>query len=308
VDCESAVMRQLDVAVGYRCGGPDEGCSRLGPAPHSLPVAWRRPAHGENRVIFLSHNSKDKVLVEPFALRLAQSFGQDDVFYDSWSIQPGEGIVDRMNKGLHASDLFFFFVSANSLGSKMVGLEWQNALMKATAGQMRLIPVRLDASLLPPILLQTLYLDLFTNGLENTLRQVIDIASGKSTFAPQHQGFSNVTASATQVEKKWAITIRASHFTEPRCRFFILSDDTQDTANVSVERAAMYESGFQPELKLNNGLTTNGFLIGLDSALTPNFPMRISLTGNDSRPSLHGVLHEKAENRWEAVPLSEGTF
>lgn len=51
-------------------------------------------------MIFLSHNSKDKTIVEPFANRLAEVFGMNNVFYDSWSIQPGDGIIDKMEEGL----------------------------------------------------------------------------------------------------------------------------------------------------------------------------------------------------------------
>ena len=51
-------------------------------------------------MIFLSHNSKDKIIVEPIAIKLREVFGQDNVFYDSWSIQPGDGIIDKMNEGL----------------------------------------------------------------------------------------------------------------------------------------------------------------------------------------------------------------
>ncbi len=51
-------------------------------------------------MIFLSHNFKDKAIVEPIALRLRDIFGQESVFYDSWSIQPGDGIIDKMNDGL----------------------------------------------------------------------------------------------------------------------------------------------------------------------------------------------------------------
>lgn len=68
-------------------------------------------------MIFLSHNFKD-----------GDIFGQENVFYDSWSIQPGDGIIDKMNDGLTQCKLFFFFVSNNSLNSEMVKLEWQNAL------------------------------------------------------------------------------------------------------------------------------------------------------------------------------------
>lgn len=68
-------------------------------------------------MIFLSHNFKD-----------GDIFGQENVFYDSWSIQPGDGIIDKMNDGLTQCKLFFFFVSNNSLNSEMVKLEWLNAL------------------------------------------------------------------------------------------------------------------------------------------------------------------------------------
>jgi hypothetical protein len=58
--------------------------------------------------------------VEPIALRLRDIFGQENVFYDSWAIQPGDGIIDKMNNGLTQCKLFFFFVSNNSLNSEMV--------------------------------------------------------------------------------------------------------------------------------------------------------------------------------------------
>ncbi len=51
-------------------------------------------------MIFLSHNSSDKRIVEPFANRLAEVFGRENIFYDSWSIQPGDGIIDQMEHGL----------------------------------------------------------------------------------------------------------------------------------------------------------------------------------------------------------------
>lgn len=50
--------------------------------------------------IFISHNSNDKPVVEPIAMKLAEVFGRKEVFYDSWSIKPGEGIINKMNQGL----------------------------------------------------------------------------------------------------------------------------------------------------------------------------------------------------------------
>ena len=73
-------------------------------------------------MIFISHNYKDKEIIEPLANRLSDVYGKDAIFYDSWSIQPGDGIIDKMNKGLSSINYFFFFVSDNSLKSDMVKL------------------------------------------------------------------------------------------------------------------------------------------------------------------------------------------
>ena len=130
-------------------------------------------------MIFLSHNYNDKPVVEQIAIRLKELFGQDKVFYDAWSIQPGDGIIDRMNQGLGDCELFLFFVSKNSLQSKMVELEWQNAVIKASQGKTKIIPVKLDDCMMPPILMQSLYIDLYGQGLEVALRQVVDVTSAR---------------------------------------------------------------------------------------------------------------------------------
>lgn len=48
-------------------------------------------------MIFLSHNKEDKYQIEPIAMALKNMYGEERVFYDSWSIQPGDGIIDKMN-------------------------------------------------------------------------------------------------------------------------------------------------------------------------------------------------------------------
>ena len=173
-------------------------------------------------MIFISHTAKDKTIVEPIALRLAQVYGQNNVFYDSWSIQPGDGIIDKMNEGLTNCKFFFFFVSKNSLQSNMVKLEWQNAILKASNGTAKLIPVKLDDCMMPALLLQTLYIDVFGKGLENAIRQMIDIINGANTFSSLNQTYENVRAYIKKnSSSEMLIEFRAETYMEPISRYAI---------------------------------------------------------------------------------------
>lgn len=59
-------------------------------------------------MIFISYTHKDKPIVDTIAQSLSTVFGQENIFYDSWSIQPGDGIIDKMDKGLRKCKFFFF--------------------------------------------------------------------------------------------------------------------------------------------------------------------------------------------------------
>jgi len=255
-------------------------------------------------MIFLSHNWKDKAIVEQFAVELAAAFGQQNVFYDSWSIQPGEGIIDKMNAGLGSADLFLFFVSANSLASKMVDLEWQNGLMKASSGKMRLVPIKIDTALIPPILMQSVYLDLYAQGLDVTLRQVLDIARGQNTFTRQFAEFSNLAASIINVGNSTEVTISATHFMEPRAHFLFLTDRHQDQFVFDPAHQGLSNQGFHSEVTLDGGETVNAMYYGVEHALVPNFPMKFILSGkNGLDAGFRGVMHQKAPDRWAAIPI-----
>ena len=145
-------------------------------------------------MIFLSHNSKDKPVVEQVALKLKGIYGQNNVFYDSWSIQPGDGILDKMNEGLTNCKYFFLFVSNNSLQSNMVKMEWQNALFKAAQNRIQFIPIRMDSSIMPALLTQSLYIDLYAQGLDVAIRQIVDVINGNNTYREPLNQFSNLVA------------------------------------------------------------------------------------------------------------------
>lgn len=258
-------------------------------------------------MIFLSHTHADKPVVDVVAQRLAAVFGQEKVFYDSWSIQPGDGIIDKMNAGLTECRFFFLFVSKRSLQSGMVKLEWQNALLKSTKGDTKIIPVRLDDVLLPAVLLQTLYIDLFTQGFETGVRQMIDVTSGRSTYRPSgSSSLQNVRAYMSRSAEAITIEFRAEVYMEPQSRYLILLANTESEVSWSAVGEGQYESGFNSNISLNNGRIVNGLLMARQSATSPGFPFIAevkSKTGAEIK--ILGTMRIAARDQFAGIPLIE---
>ena len=256
-------------------------------------------------MIFISHNSKDKVIVEPIAMRLSSIFGQDKVFYDSWSIQPGDGIIDKMNEGLTNCKLFLFFVSNNSLNSNMVRLEWQNAIMKMTNGQTKIIPVRLDNCIIPTILLQSLYIDLFQNGIETAIRQIVDMSLGKNTFTPQFNEVSNLIAYKSWEGDKLIIECVAQYYMEPIPNFLFATANTEDQISYSCRGCSMFSSGFGiNQVQRGDGISLNCISIKFPQSIIPGFSQILeSSARNNAQIDIVGVLHEGQRNQWKMIPM-----
>ena len=257
-------------------------------------------------MIFISHTSKDKPIVEPIALRLASIYGEDKVFYDSWSIQPGDGIIDRMTQGMSECKFFFFFVSKNSLQSKMVSLEWQNTLLRATNGDVKMIPVKLDDCLMPAILLQSLYIDVFGKGLEVAIRQMVDVIERRNTFRSMTQTYENVRgrikySSASECE----IEFYAEYYLEPISQYIVLFDNPTSQIHVTCESDGMFITGLQEGIALSNGTVHNCWHGGVSRGTTPGFPFRIKIrTSNGEKLSVKGLLHAKTEEQYMPIPYS----
>lgn len=256
--------------------------------------------------IFLSRNHKDNPLVEAVALKLAAIFGQDQVFYDSWSIRPGDGIIEQMNWGLEAPEFVFFFVSENSLASEMVKLEWQNALVAATKGKTRLIPVWVDGCGMPALLRQTLYIDMHTIGLDAAIAQIVSVVQDSGGFSPQHQAFSNLRYSVARPEDGLVeITIQASHLMEPNPHFaFAVMNEEHEVFGWIKGHPGIHSSFRTPMFELDGGEFANAVLMRpFSGTLTPKQPLTFQLRQRGDK-AVHciDVLHDQGQNQWVRVP------
>ncbi|CAN7211161.1 toll/interleukin-1 receptor domain-containing protein [Pararhizobium sp. LjRoot235] len=240
------------------------------------------------------------------ALKLASIFGQDQVFYDSWSIRPGDGIIDRMDKGLEAPEFVFFFVSKNSLASGMVRLEWQNALYSASKGKTRIIPVRVDGSEMPAVLKQTLFIDMHTVGLDAAIAQIVSVTQGNVSYTPQHRGFSNLTYStAVAADGAVDITIRASHLLEPNPRFALVVTNVESEIGWTAPGYSGFVGGFNVGVATRpDGTTANAVVMQpMNAVLTPDHSVRLQLTSKGAATvNLVDVFHQKTETDWVPVP------
>lgn len=258
-------------------------------------------------MIFISYSSVDKPIIEPVAETLAKVFGRDNIFYDSWSIQPGDGIIDKMNRGLRDADYFLFFVTKQSLTSNMVKLEWQNAIYKATQGKCRIIPVKVDDCIMPPVLAQTLYVDVFGQGLQNGVRQIIDVIKGQSTYQPSAQRYHNVRAYVSSDGPSRIFEFRAETYMEPQSRYLILLENTQtDISDCSCLSDPMFTQSSVKEIKLNNGQTVNALAVSIARPTSPGFPFTVRISPRSGAAlSIIGVMRAIAVDKYERIPMIE---
>lgn len=258
-------------------------------------------------MIFLSHNSKDKAIIEPIAIKLSTIYGMDKVFYDNWSMQPGEGVIDKMNKGLEECEYFFFFVSKNSLASNMVKLEWQNALYKATQNKVKLIPVKLDDCLMPAILLQTLYIDIYGKGLDFGFRQMIDVINNKNTFTSTQQTYENVRGYILPLssENQINLEIRAETYVEPVSKYILLFENSENEIEVdSTNQVKMQRPDFMENVNVADNYKCNGIYFRFAEPTVPNFPIKFLLKSrNGHQIRFKGIMRAIGENTIRRMPV-----
>ena len=126
--------------------------------------------------LFLSHNHRDKDVATPLAAQL-RLVGVD-VWLDDWEIKPGDSIIGKVNEALSLVDTVVLLWSKNSAGSRWVDSEMAAAIdRRHSDGSVRIIPVRLDETELPPLLRPLKWLELDYNRIDVAVRQIAGIGS-----------------------------------------------------------------------------------------------------------------------------------
>lgn len=99
-------------------------------------------------MIFISYSHADQAVARRLAEKL-EGRGEQ-VFIDHWDIQAGDSIVQKIFEyGIGNATAFLILVSDNSVASSWVREELDQATVRRIEGVTRVIPVRLDDSVMP---------------------------------------------------------------------------------------------------------------------------------------------------------------
>lgn len=228
--------------------------------------------------IFISYNHKDELLIDTIVRRLAIEFGKDNIFYDKWSMQPGDSIVGKMNEGLHDCTVFFVFLSPNSLSSNMVGVEWQAALHKSINKNLKYVAVKIAECEVPEILAYKEYINLYGEGLDSAIEKMKAVIRAENNYKPLEEAKNIIAYVHKENEQKIIVTIKAEIYNDPNPIFTIFS------TNESAQYTICYNISDSPICVGNDTLTlSNGKQIHVQTAflqrtLKPGFPFVSEIT------------------------------
>lgn len=160
--------------------------------------------------VFLSYNSADKDYVRKLAATLTLAGAQ--VWFDEWTIRPGDSIPSAVESGLTRFDTFVLVWSEAASRSRWVRTEMEAALDRWLKGDpCRLIPLLLDATPVPTLLRSVRYIDGRDKDQTMTARVLLGIES-ETAFLLAVQEF--IDEAGLEFREFWGVGVLVAC---PRC-------------------------------------------------------------------------------------------
>lgn len=105
----------------------------------------------ENQMqIFISHNKKQKSQARLLAMALVEH--GESVWFDEWTIRPGESLTGSIEDGLSSTDVFVLLWSKEAAASNWVGTEVRAYIRRRVDDEsLRIIPIMMDDTPLPTL-------------------------------------------------------------------------------------------------------------------------------------------------------------
>lgn len=253
-------------------------------------------------MIFISYNHLDQSLVDMIARRLEIEFGRDNIFYDKWSINPGESIIGHMDEGLENYTDFFFMLSPNSLNSEMVKKEWQAALIRQINNQkLKFITVRIDDCAPPAILADKLYIDLYGEGLDSAITKMKNVVNNESTYIPNDDVDNIVYSKEILTNNKIRISVKTTMYTEHNLNI-VLGVPGMTSSDLKFDDISeIMTNGGGGELIINNNkIDVN--LIGLTRPLDKSNPFHVTISTKNRKPIEQIIIGRVINQNFHPIP------
>ena len=133
-------------------------------------------SNGHAISVFLSHNAQDKDYVRRLAAAAAATGAH--VWFDEWTIRPGDSIPGAIDEGLRRFNVFALIWSEAASNSQWVRTEMDAALTRWVRDKsVRLVPVVLDLTPVPPLLASLRYIDATDGDHLRVTRELLGIES-----------------------------------------------------------------------------------------------------------------------------------
>lgn len=125
--------------------------------------------------VFFSYSSRDRSQVERFARILQKDHGLS-YWIDTNEILAGDSLIGKINEGLSVSEVVVLWVTARSVRSNWVKIEWESTLARQTAlGLHRIVPIVAEDGIeLPIVLADVARLNLCTLGVDEAARKLAE--------------------------------------------------------------------------------------------------------------------------------------
>lgn len=167
----------------------------------------------------------------------------------------------------------------------MVSLEWQSALHKSVKENIKFIPIKIDNSNQPAILIDKLYIDMYNNGLKQAFQQIIDVIDNNDSSI-YNSTYSDVYYEMTQLsEYEILLIVKAKKFKEhtPTINISFKNNisDIEFIATSSPSQTSFVCTSISSSGTIANGNNTRGLKI-CSQDLTPNEPLYFKIKSKNN--------------------------
>ena len=257
--------------------------------------------------LFISYSHKDISLIDTVARRLEIEFGRNNIFYDTWSIQPGDSIIGEMNQGLEEFTTFFYFVSPSSLDSKMVSLEWQAALNRSINKELKFVAVRIADCKLPAILQNNLYIDLYGEGLDDAVEKMRQTVLGESVYKPL-ETIQNLKSRVNRINDNTVqVVVEALYYAENNPVIAFACENSLEEISICYNVSDGFTQQGTDQIRVENKWVLNSRNVSVQRAIKPGFPFVFQVyydNTNFYKSVALFLLIDETKGQYEQIPIA----